>query len=895
MVTNPTSSQNIVQPASSGVSTQFSTNNLAKIRYVTASWNWSYTDSGGSLGNLTSAGSGLTLTFTCSSGTPCPLGIDTSGNANHPYYVYISGTGTAEAALVTGGTCTSGATTGTCNLTVTTVNNHPNGYTVGSASTGIAEAVNDAAALSGSTVQNYTVVQLLPAVSSAPNYTVYAPVFVRAGYTKVSGYGAVLACYTRSVCLFNADFNGGGYPGAEALNNVIEGIQFVSKVNVDGLQISSVSASSGVYTVTTTTNVSPNLQNGDWVIFFYSTPAQTQEAKIQIRTGSNCSPSCSATQFQYTIGSTTFSSSSGYGWVSIENAASEDYGQQAVYRDITIGSDGTNYFNWGIVIGNDQETKIDGFYPQVIKCSSTNFCGATIYGRGDQGISPVLNIEHATISMQCAGNGIRDAAGNTLHVGHSVVQGFSQYGIYYRGGLQGLTVESVYQESGACLNPSYNASYPTGALMAQAGIITGSNVTFLSDDPIGGVTPGYGVAGFPVVTSGSTVYHYYVVLESGGTHSYGMFYIGDSAGTASGSGNNITVYWPQPNLDNIPSLTYDLLASTGSTPPVLGAAATIAVATGLSCSGSLVNAGVCTYTDTQAVRTSYTPAGFSGTATLNFWPGATVLSGNATAMVNKCGQNALWVTTTYMPSVFCHQGIGVGNTWQHGITFESFLQGFTPNNPSVGATLKVSGSPSGSSPSSVKGLFNFINPNTLGQADLITLADCNPFLTLATGGYRPAWSTCDTAIGFDAVGSLSSVGVYTRASSSISQYINVLPNGSNWSERLNSSGKTFSVAVNGQAGFEQNGTALGQYCGTTTSCGNTARPLARQVYGTVALSSGTATVSGFSPTFTSTSSFVCTGTDGTSAASVKIVNASASSITITGTGTDTVGYICIGT
>jgi hypothetical protein len=706
------------------------------------------------------------------------------------------------------------------------------------------------------------------------------------------------------VCLFNSDFAGGGGVNA-TLSNVIEGITFISKIDVDGLQISSVAATSGVYTVTTTANVSPNLQNGDWVIFFYSTLAQTQEAKVQISTGSNCSPSCTATQFQYTLGSTTFMSSSGYGWVSIEDAATEDYGQQAVYRDINIASDGTNYFNWGMVFDNDQEAKVDGFYPIAVQCSSTNFCGAAIYGRGDQGVSPVLNIEHATISMQCHGNGIRDAAGNTLHISHSVVQGFNQYGIYYAGGLQGLTVESAYQESSApCLNPSYNAGFPlTGTLVAQAGIITGSNLTVLSDDPLGGVTPGYNngsVPGFTVLNSGSTVFHYYVVIESGtypSSNSYGMLYIGDSKPSASGSGHAITVNWPQPNLDNIPNLTYDLLVSTASTPPVIGTAAAIAVATGLTCSGSLVNGGICTYIDTQGTRSSYTPYGISTAPTLNFWPGAIVLSGNSTATVNKCGQNALWVTPSYMPRVFCQQGIAFGSTWQHGITFESYLQGDTFSNPSVGATLRVSGSPSGTGPSSVKGVFNFINTSTLGQADLITLADCNAFLTLATGGYRPQWTNCDSAIGFDSPGgtSSSSAALYLRAPTSISQYINVLPTGSNWLERLSTTAKVFNVVVSGTLGFQQNGTAIGIFCGTTTSCANTAEPLTRQVYGTVTLSSGTATITGFSPAFTSSSSFVCTGTDGTSAAAVKVVNASASSITITGTGTDTVGYICTGT
>lgn len=898
VVTNTTPFQNPVQ----SIGAQTSTNNSGYVHYVTASYNWSATPmSPASI----SVGENLVI-VTCTAIKPCPLGIDVSANVNHPYAVYISGTGTPEPAVITrAGTCTPGATSGTCTFTITASGSHGSGYVIGSASSGIQEAINDAAAISsnGTRVQNHTVVQLMPAVTiSTPNYNIYAPVFIRASYTRISGYGAVLACHTRSVCLFNADLNGGGAVGAEALNNVIEGVKFISKVNVDGLELSSVSASNGVYTVNTTTDVAPNLQNEDWVIFFYSTPVLTQEAKVQIKTGSNCSPTCTSTQFQYQIGTKArFPNSSGYGWVAIENAAAEDYSQQVVYRDIAISNDGTNYFNWGIVIDNDQEAKIDGFYPQKVKCSSTKFCGAAIYGRGDQGLAPVLNIEHATISMQCNGNGIRDAAGNTLHIAHSVVQGFSQYGIYYHGGLQGLTIESVYEESATCLNPFYNESYPDGTLVAQAGVITGSNVTVLSDDPIDGATPGYGpVAGFPVVHSGDTVYHYYVVIESGNypsATSYGAYYIGDSAATLRGYGNNITVYWPQPNLDNISNVTYDLLASTASTPPVIGKESTIAVATGIRCSGNLVNAGVCTYTDTQVSRSSYTLRGLSGAPTFNFWPGAIVLSGDATATVNKCGQNALWVTPSYMQRVFCQQGINSGKGWQHGTTFMSYLQGDTPNNPSVGATLKASGSPSGASPSSVKGLFNFINPASLGQADLITLADCDPFLTLATGGYRPRWTKCDTAIGFDSPGGTAplSAALYLRAPNSISQYIDVLPTGSNWLERLTMVSKAFAVVVNGQIGFQQNGAPLGIDCGTTASCANKAKPLTRQVYGTVTLSNGTAAVMGFSPPFTGNSTFVCIGTDSTSVAPVRIVNASASSITITGRGSDTVGYICTGT
>ena len=87
-----------------------------------------------------------------------------------------------------------------------------------------------------------------------------------------------------------------------------------------------------------------------------------------------------------------------------------------------------------------------------------------------------------------------------------------------------------------------------------------------------------------------------------------------------------------------------------------------------------------------------------------------------------------------------------------------------------------------------------------------------------------------------------------------------------------------------------------QSCGTTTSCSNTALSNSRIVIGSVGLSAGSATVSGFSPAFTSSSTFVCTATDASGASAVRVTNASASSITLTGglLSGDTINYHCIG-
>lgn len=91
-----------------------------------------------------------------------------------------------------------------------------------------------------------------------------------------------------------------------------------------------------------------------------------------------------------------------------------------------------------------------------------------------------------------------------------------------------------------------------------------------------------------------------------------------------------------------------------------------------------------------------------------------------------------------------------------------------------------------------------------------------------------------------------------------------------------------------------------QYCGTTTTCANTAQTGVLVVYGTVALSSGTpstATITALP--FTSSSTYVCTGTEATNAIGnlIKFANASGASTVITGpaTVTDVIGYHCIGT
>src|SRR6185369_12054560 len=98
----------------------------------TRTFRFTRTNGASASGNLSSAGAGKTITV-----TPCPFGVN---GTDVYHYVRISGgTGTAEAVLITGGTCTSGLASGT--IIVTTANTHTGAWALTSATAGIQEAI----------------------------------------------------------------------------------------------------------------------------------------------------------------------------------------------------------------------------------------------------------------------------------------------------------------------------------------------------------------------------------------------------------------------------------------------------------------------------------------------------------------------------------------------------------------------------------------------------------------------------------------------------------------------------------------------------------------------------------------------------------------------------------
>jgi hypothetical protein len=125
---------------------------------------------------------------------PCPKGV----NGNDVWhYLYISGTGTPEAVLITGGSCISGATSGTIEFSA--ANSHSAGYTIGTATAGAQEALISAAipGSNGATSRN---VQLSPG-----SLVFHARLSIRTSGLTIGGSGSTIVCTMEDTCIMVGD------------------------------------------------------------------------------------------------------------------------------------------------------------------------------------------------------------------------------------------------------------------------------------------------------------------------------------------------------------------------------------------------------------------------------------------------------------------------------------------------------------------------------------------------------------------------------------------------------------------------------------------------------------------------------------------------------------------
>jgi hypothetical protein len=211
---NPTANQSIVQPPGPTAGTTFSTNNEAGILYVVPSYNWTQSPS---LPPSIIGTTSVTVTL-----NTCPAGMLVLPNPPvQPFTrLWLAGTGTPEAVAVTATSCPlQGGGTGT--VTFSAAFNHPQGYTLGSASQGIQEAINAANITLGSASP-----QLGKVIVPPGSYTAKARISISGNKQYIDANGAVLTCTMAHTCVFV------GNPGGGTTNATV-----TSDVTIDGLAV----------------------------------------------------------------------------------------------------------------------------------------------------------------------------------------------------------------------------------------------------------------------------------------------------------------------------------------------------------------------------------------------------------------------------------------------------------------------------------------------------------------------------------------------------------------------------------------------------------------------------------------------------------------------------------
>ena len=753
--TNPVATQNISQPAG----TQFSANNLANIRYVTGTWNWSQSPAD----SLATAGSN-TIHL-----TPCPLGMDTGSSASYySYKVYIAGTGTAEAVPVTGGSCAPGATSGT--ITVTTAYTHSAGYTVGSASSGIQEAWNDAwlndigVGVAGAAA---------PVVKLAADmqYDIYATLYLRGRGGILDGAGSMFVCHTRDRCIYIGTNQGHPFVHYHKVYN----LSGASAINVDGVQVANVSATNGTYTITTA-SAHPFVV-GDTVDCEYHSQTIDQHWSSSVVTVPN------TTTFTVTFGSGTAAAGANtFGFCNILNAFVEDNSDHVTMQDVNIfqvSPGGNGFFSYGIVNDNDQQFIVEragNRSSQMLKNTPNWPIGAFVYQRTDQGMAGITYLKSSEFTnINCFTGG-----GNGFVFSDSVCQAFPTYGVRYFGGLQPATISNVYQEAGGMVNQLYGYA-------GQAGYVLTGTTNMLGNFP----SSGY----YPVFPSGSggtaaTVRNYYVIPRSSTQGAGPVLYIGQSNPSNSG-GVNITTTWPSPSLGLTGTLTFDLLVTTGgaSLPPT--GTGNFAVATGISFSSACATNGMCTFVDTQTAPSSYSVPAQQYGPTFWFWP-TTFAINNGPLFLSTAASVPSAVSNLGMlaVSIIAERCMSYGQSAQRSpIWVQCLATDGSGGSGTIATVLQQLDHAGGGPPANSKGRINLGSAITT-VTDLMTLQDSNFVKTLATPGERPTNDPGDMALGNDQMG-----GLAERAATSISSYINAVPSGTNYLERLTAAAKTFNVPV----------------------------------------------------------------------------------------------------
>jgi len=693
------------------------------------------------------------------------------------YRVYISGGtgGAAEATTVLTGNCTSGGVS-SCQITFIPANPHSGSYNIGSASSGLQEAINDAWT-TDSVEQNYPDVREIGGVT----YNIYSTVYLRGRGGNFFGYGALNACYTRDRCFYLGITK--AYPSTHG--HKVYGLAGYAVTNVDGLQVSNISATSGVYTIATVQNPTSTYNVGDTVLCTYSSQNAQQSILLPIT-------ATSSSGITLSFGSATFgTSTNAFGWCALENTFIENNSADVTLSD-TQFLNTSHTFTYGIVNDNDQNFTINS--PTTLGGSTFRVTanwpnGAMIYQREDFGMAGIVNLNAPDCTnVNCFDSGWQ-ANGNGLRINGGTMQGFNEFGVRYFGGLQSINSEGVYQEGACVVNPLL-ASNACG----NAGFIVGSTQgsTIKSAFPIGGAFTQYVCSSGGSCAAG-TQYNVYIVPNSS-VSGYGpIMFAGYTNPNSSAVGNVENIQWFEPGLSGVGTLTFDIIATTGNSPtaaPWASTASTIAT----NVPASNCTNGVCSYSWTiPGSLSAYTVQTQHYVPFIWMFGGIIANNGIGPVYLDQIGY--------YMGSVFSYGATGVGfiadrcsssgTAYTYSPSWVSCPAADGSGGSNSTATVFQQLDHAGGGPTQYsKGRLNF-GSGTSTLMDLLTLQDSKFSLTTATPGMRPNGnSTAANTSGDAAICQDGLNQICERAATAWSWYLNSNPDNSSYKMRLNSSGLT---------------------------------------------------------------------------------------------------------
>jgi hypothetical protein len=731
----------------------------------------------------------------------CPAGV--KGSASE-YDIRIAGAGTPETVRVTGGTCAGNGAAGT--LQFTTSNAHAAGYTLGSASAGIREALEAAGTPNA---------KIVVPPNGSTGYDIYS-LIIRSSRVELSGYGAQLNCYTRGACIMNGDRSS----GLSNRRNYIRGFRLRPMLNIPSVSITGVARSSNVSKITT--SASHPFVAGDYVVILWTTD-KSFYGLYQVRSVP------SSTSFTLDGFGADVPATASTGSANLELAGIEDNANESAIDDVEfVANTGLERFNFGFVFDNDQGAEVrnpgNNGSGNIFRCDAIH-CAAMIYspGRftlsaGQLGGAAIAYITNPQFTTQGYGNGILWQSGNALTINGGVIQGQAQYAVAIggRGGFPMLTMNNVYGEVGASANP---LNPKLGSAMV---LNWGARV---------------------YINGGSYGYNFGKLLDDGAGNYVGWYIV--PTHSTFGTGIPLPIAWGRRNNTASVSVPWNRIqGASGYTLlrvdfgsgnlPLQGpnGSGAYAVATGLLPS-SVCSGLVCSYTDTFATPASYTvplsTPSVSYFPKLDMWPGPVVNSApvdtNNTGLLNPVIASRLAfpvvnVAPANQPNIYAFGQRDAVDGWETAPTLAnttSILTSGVPGSTSIrrgtSFILPAKRSQDGGTETNLKGVINGLcGSGCTKPYDYLTIDDSNPEKTVTHSSLRPSGDTGDSALGMDAA------GAYLRGPA-ITQYINSLGDNTSWKERLTASLKEFKtdVKINGNLTVTGSCTGCGGGLGQTVN------------------------------------------------------------------------------